>query len=466
MDDRKTFLGPKVRRLRQQHKLTQAQMADDLGLSTSYLNLIENNQRPVTVQVILKLAQAYDIDLAQFAADDEAAAQTRVREIFTDPLFADLEISGQDIRDMGALSPQALDALDRLYDTLKAARESTNSDSKPLATTDQFTNEARDFLHSQLNHFPALETAAEQLWQEAGLKPGDLFTGLVRYIDERHGLNVRVLPYDVMGQTLRRYDYHGRRLLLNEMLPMPSRIFHLATQLAYFLHEELIDQQLELGRFTSAPSRNLARLALAHYFAGAVMMPYRQIHRAAETVRYDLNVLQARFQVSLEQVCHRLTTLQRNGERGVPFFMMRIDRAGNVSKRFAASGFHFSRSGGACPRWNVHDAFSAPGRVLTQVVEMPDRSRFFSLSMTVERPPIGSRFGGAHYALALGCDVGHARTLIYADGHDFEKVTPTPIGLNCRLCERLDCTVRAAAPQGKPVTVDAYRRETTPFSLS
>jgi predicted transcriptional regulator len=192
----------------------------------------------------------------------------------------------------------------------------------------------------------------------------------------------------------------------------------------------------------------LGRTALANYFAAPVLMPYRLFRDAAESTRYDVEVLKSRFGVSFEQVCHRLTTLRRAGAEGVPFHFIRVDIAGNISKRFSASGIHIARFGAACPRWNVYDAFGTPGMVRVQLSRMPDGGTFFCIARTTGHTNTFTTGGLPHRigqrAVGLGCDVRHATRLIYADGLNLgDPQLITPIGVSCRTCPRTDCAERA-----------------------
>ena len=327
-------------------------------------------------------------------------------------------------------------------------------------------DEVRDFFHEHSNCFPALEDAATEIWQGGDLEIGRLFSGLSDYLDRELTVRVKVMPVDVMGAIRRRYDRHGRRILLSEMLSPPSRVFQLAAQIGLIKYRALLDRTVGEAGFSGEAVGRLARVGLANYLAGAVMMPYDRFYRAVTAVRYDIEVLQARFEASFEQVCHRLTTLQRPGSKGVPFFMIRVDNAGNISKRFSASRLHFARFGGACPRWNVHDAFGAPRQILRQISEMPGEERYFSIARTVNKEGTGHRAPGQIYAIGLGCEIAYAAQLVYADGLDLgSEETAVPIGLHCRICERPDCDQRAFPPLQHKLTVDENVRGSTAYGF-
>ncbi|MFD1624778.1 helix-turn-helix domain-containing protein [Azospirillum griseum] len=471
--DKKAMLGPKVRRLRRDQGLTQAQMADQLGISPSYLNLIEHNQRPVTVPLLLKLGQNFGVDLQAFAEDEESRLVAGLREVFADPLFNGSDIKNQDFRELAAVAPTLGQAVVALYRGFRSARDDLQALSERVADREKLhlvqgsgfpQDEVRDLFQAHSNHFPELEDAADALWKDGNLERGDLYRGLVDWLNTQHSVRVRLLPSEVMGYAVRRFDRHSRRVLLSEMLAPSGRSFQLACQIALLRHRELLNRIVEAANLSDDEARRLARIGLANYFAAAVLMPYQRFHEAATAVRYDIEILRRRFDASFEQVCQRLTTLHRSGAKGVPFFFMRVDSAGNVSKRFSGAGFHFARFGGGCPRWIVYEAFRTPGKVHSQVAQMPDGTTWFSIARTVVKAGGGHRSPPQQFAIALGCDAHHAAHVTYADGIDLANTeAATPIGVNCRLCPRLDCSQRAFPPLNHRLIVDENLRGLSPY---
>ena len=474
--DKKIMLGHKIRRFRQDQGLSQTQMAEQVGISASYLNLLEHNQRPVTVPLLFRLGQAFDVDLREFAEDEEAQLAAGLSEVFSDPLFEGQAPRSQDIRDLAAASPPAAQAVLTLYDAYRKLWEDAQALTHSMADRDKVPasdgasfpgEEVREFQQAQSNHFPDLEVAAEQFWQDAEVHQDDVYRGLVEHLDSVLGIRVKVMPIEVMQDTLRRYDHHGRRVLLSEALPSAGRVFQLAAQLALLSYGESLDRVVERAGLQSDDAKRLLRIGLANYFAGAVMMPYERFLAAAVDLHYDLDLLQHRFNASFEQVCHRLTTLQRPGARGVRFFFIRVDNAGNVSKRLSGGGFHFARFGGTCPRWIIHDAFRSPGLIHTQVAEMPDGTAFFTIARTLDALGGWQHALQPQFAIGLGCDLKDAGVLVYADGLNLKKPSPvTPIGVSCRVCERLDCVQRAHPPLNHRLRVEEHVRRTTPFAFA
>lgn len=461
--ERKLYLGGRLRRLRRELGLNQSAMAGEIGVSPSYLNHLERNQRPVTAQVLLRLAQVYDVDLRAFAAEGaEGTGIDQLGEIFADPMFADLQIPRYELLEVADNAPSVADAVSRLYAALVERRQAPAGGSPDEGSP--VTPEAwvRDHIQAQRNHFPFVEEAAETLAGALG-DPSGIFEALKRRLREGFGIDTRVVPPEVLDPASQAYDFHRKRLMLSAMLRPESRTFGAAYHLALTEFGPMLNRMVETAGAPGAPARRLLHMSLANYAAGAIMMPYAAFLAAAERHRYDVDRLCADFGASVEQVSHRLTTLARTGARGVPFFMLRVDAAGNVSKRFAGESFPFSRFGGTCPRWNLHAAFQTPGRVATQIVETPDGARFFTIARTVDRAVRLDPRESAQLAIGLGCDVKYAPKILYADGEDLAKPYVTPIGPACALCPRLRCPQRAAAPAGHTLALNVDRKTISPY---
>ncbi len=466
-------LGAKVRAIRRQEGLTQARLASELGVSASYLNLIENGRRPLTAPLLIKLAQHFDLDLATFAADGEARVTADLMEVFGDPLFDEAGLTQGEVHELAAAAPNAARAVVALYRQFQATRERslllasqvTDDDTAAVGRPLLPSEEVSDFLQRRGNTFPALEEAARELHEACGLIDFNRYERLCRHLEARHDIRVRVVPAQASGHTLRRYDPERREITVSEVLPPRSRHFQLAHQLALITLSDLLDQEAQHAELSSEGSRSLCRIALANYFAAAVLMPYEPFLAAAQEARYDIEVLGHRFRTSFEQVCHRLTTLRRPGAEGVPFHFLRVDIAGNISKRFSGSGIRFARFSGACPRWNVFNAFLTPGMIRRQVSRMPDGASYFCVARTVRSGTGGFHTAPSLYAVGLGCDISHAPQLVYADGMDLDSESATvPIGVTCRLCERTDCAQRAFPSVQRPLHVDEDTRGVSFYS--
>jgi predicted transcriptional regulator/DNA-binding XRE family transcriptional regulator len=462
------YVGPSLRRLRRDRGLTQSDMATDLDVSPSYIALLERNHRPLSAEVLLKLAQTYNIDMSSLA-DNGSDDALRLQTVLKDPIFADIELPSLEISDVVTNFPGIAEAFLRLFTAYQEEQlaladrgaEARSTAERGAEATDPVA-ESRRFLAARHNSFPLLDDAAERLAQ--AVKGHDSFVG---YLAARHGLRVRRVPPEVMVGSMRRFDLHRKEILLDDEIDGASQNFQLALQLAYMEMGKDIDAVLHDGSFATETGERLTRRALAAYAAAAVLMPYTAFAKAVEVRRYDVEALARQFSVSFEQTAHRLTTLQKPGQDRVPFFFIRVDEAGNVSKRLDSAGFPFARHGGGCPLWNVHHAFRTPRQIVTQWLELPDGQRFFSIARTVTAG--GGGFGRPRVdrAVALGCAEEHASRLIYTqDQPGVSAELATPIGVTCRLCHRTECTARSAPPIGRQILPDDIRRASAPFGFS
>jgi len=459
----KLYLGRRLKRLRRELGLNQSAMAAEIGVSPSYLNHLERNQRPLTAQVLLRLAQAYDVDVKSFAAEGgEGTGAHELAEIFADPMFGGIAVPRHELVEAADNAPALADAVSRLYAALVELRRQPAGESEEERTALAPEIWVRDHIQAGRNHFPYLEEAAET---QAGAlaDPLGIAEPLRRRLKDGFGIEARIVPPELIDGASQHYDLHRKRLMLSALLRPESRTFGLAYQVALIEFRPLIERMIEAAAPPDMATRRLLHMSLANYAAGAIMMPYQPFLEAAETHRYDIDRLCALFGASVEQVAHRLTTLNRGGTRGVPFFMLRVDAAGNISKRFAGEAFPFSRFGGTCPRWNLYSAFQTPGRVVTQMVETPDGQRFFTIGRTVERSVRLDPREESRLAVGLGCDANYARRIGYADGLDLNAPPVTPIGPACAICPRIRCPQRAAPPAGMTLTVNETRKTISPF---
>ena len=468
----KILVGHKLRRFRQSAGLSQTAMAEALDISPSYLNLLEHNQRPLTVSLLLKLGNSFDIDLKSFAEDDSPALLTDLADVFADPLLSGERVSRRELQDLVTAAPAAARGMLSLFQAYRKVRvqlEMSPGDGGREGAGNSPVEQVRAVLQQANNYFADLEQAAETCRTTilgASGDAGSLLEKLTEYAGERLGLRVRIIPAAVMGTQLRRYDQHRREILISEALRRPQRAFHLLVQTALIEQGDVITSLSEDYDVTDMSARSLFRTTLAGYFAAAVMMPYDSFLESARELRHDLDLLGRRFGASFEQVCHRLTSLNAPNARGIPFFFIRVDDAGNISKRLAAGGMQFAKNGGTCPRWDVHKAFRTPDRMLFQAAELPNGQKFFTIARTVPRPWAPAGEAPPEFAVALGCEFHHARDLVYAD--DFEAVrrrTLDPIGIGCAVCERMDCAQRAHPPVGHEVKFDGHSRRIGLYDL-
>jgi predicted transcriptional regulator/transcriptional regulator with XRE-family HTH domain len=518
MSVRKILLGYKVRHLRRERGISQVGLAKRLGISSSYLNLIEHNRRPLTPPMLLKVSQIFEVAPEAFSGDEEEQLLTRLEEVLGDTLYQDRGIEGistGDSCELVATQPDMVQAFLTLYAAYREAHEDAQALSERLyddsylsnsvhevltlmttirsfseilhdnrglspeqrerffqimtEETEQLTqviNRLRDFsresgvshpmagkaaseeftnfIEGRGNYFTEIEDAAQDLRHKALSQDAGLHEGLVRGLMRDHGVAVTMVPWKDLGTAVSHHDQDSGKLLLSAELSPARQTFHVAQLAARLAYRKIFEACLADTRPTSAQSHGLGIDTLAKYLAGAVLMPYRSFRDAALELRYDIEALQYRFTTSFEQTCHRLTTLQRPLAHGIPFHFMRIDIAGNVSKRYSGSGMHIPRYGGLCPRWNIHTAFISPGTIQRQIAQMPDGSTYFCLARTISRQGIGYRMPMSHLAVGIGCEISHAHGLVYADGMNLDSQDAiTPVGAGCRFCDRNDCRQRA-----------------------
>lgn len=452
----KPLIGRTVRRLRQERGLTQQALAVRLGISPSYLNLIEHDQRAVTASLLIKLAEVLRTDLAALSGMEERQAEAGLREVFGDPLL-DQPVPDAELHALAA-QPAAARAVLALYRAWRVAHEDASGIALPSGRRLLLPHEeARDAFGERQNHFPSLEDVAESLALPAGPEGGD--APLAARLRERHGVSVRVGALD---GALRAWDGDARLLRVSERLPRESRAFHLAVQVALLELRDAVEAELAAIAPSSPEAAGLIRMALLNYAAGCILMPYARFTADAAELRHDVDLLAARYGTSWEQTCHRLSTLQRPNARGVPFFFLRVDPAGNVSKRFSAAGFPFARWGGSCPKWVVHQAFAAPGQVRVQVAKLPDGAAFLCFARSVQGVPGPWGEPPPSHVVAMGCDLAHADSLAYADGLDLDRAA-VGIGLSCRLCDREGCRSRAHPPLEHRLALDPALTPDSPY---
>lgn len=516
-------MGQAIRRLRRERGLTQSELAGRAGISTSYLNLIEHNRRPLTEPVGLSLARVMDLDPHELSSGEDARLLAALSETFRDPLFRSTAPPVADVAAMSQVPRSVQNAVLQLYRAYRAARDEARMLTERLASetlanapaaelrglvasirsfgeilhdhvdlpeaerqrflgmlvrdAEQLTElldrlhggdeandaslggkaaalaglagpgDASDFLEGRNNHFPLLEDAANSarrdiLGDGAARTDAPIFEAVRQLLEQRHGIGIRVVPNEVAASEPHEFDASAQTLSLSEILPHDERAFQAVRRLALVSGGRFLDRCLEQAPPPAAELLDVCREALADYFARAVLMPYDGFRTSAAEFRYDIDRLARRFDVGVEQACHRLTTLRRPGASGIAFHLVRVDIAGNVTYRFNGSGLRIARYGGICPRWNIHSAFLSPGRTHAQLAETPDGAAWFCIARTVGQPAAAAHMPASVAAIGLGCDAAYAPQIVYADGLELDGGPRTPIGVNCRLCSRADCAQR------------------------
>jgi XRE family transcriptional regulator, fatty acid utilization regulator len=474
----KAFMGVRLKTLREQQGLTQAALAASLKISPSYLNQIENDQRPLTVPVLLRLQAAHGIDLQLFSEDEGARRLSELQTVFSDAREAEA-VPQTEARMVASQLPSVSRVLLHLHKRARTAEDRLSSiaaGSDGDRTAGELTpplqpyEEVREFFYARHHHMAMLDERAEELYEAitggATVGGADLLARLRERLLSQHGITVReTVANRTSDQALRSYDAATRTISLATDMDPGQQAFQLGVQLAFLETGPLIDSFTTADAFKTSQARSLARLGFANHFAGALVLPNRRFQQAAEALRYDIELLSDRFGVSFETIGHRLSTMHHAPGRGIPFFFVRVDRAGNVSKRQSTADFHFSRHGGTCPLWNVYEAFSHPGTILTQLSRMPDGPTYLWIARTVEHRRGGYGAPRRIFAVALGCDARYADRLVYAKGLNLaDPDAATPIGAGCKVCDRADCAQRAFPPLGRTLQIDENQRGFAPYA--
>ena len=465
MSATKIYAGAKLRELRSRTQLTQKDFAARLSVSLPYLNQMENNNRPISTAVLLGLSQEFGFEITELQAADEARLMGDMKEALADPAFTGPTPALAELRFAASNAPSLARAFLDLHAAYRQTHERLASLDEALGREDARLKpspweEVRDFFHYCDNYIDAVDRAAENF--ASSVSPTLTLKAATIDVLSTKGITVT----DAADGQIRRYDPDTKTLSLSRYAAPETQTFQLLLQTALITQNALLDATLDLARFQTDEAREIAKIGLANYYAGAALMPYGRFLEAAQTTRHDLEILSTRFGASLEQVAHRLSTMQRPGAKGIPFFFVRVDQAGTITKRHSATTLQFARYGGACPLWNVHRAFELPGQFLRQLAETPDGVQYFCLARDVSKS--GGAWGAPvrRYAIGLGCEVKHASALVYADHMQLNQPEAfEPIGISCRICERQSCHQRSVPPLERQLKVDLNRRDVLPYQV-
>ncbi len=471
MATQKIFAGPRIRRIRTSLSLTQTDMALQLGISPSYLNLLERNQRPLTVQLLLKLASVFNVSPEELQGGGDAGSLAALKEVFTDPLLESELPGDMEILELSEIAPNASvaiaklhrayrESLDRLSDLTKLLNQTGHSQLPDEARLP--VDEVREKFETLPAHFPTLEDAAARI--RGMLKiDGDLFAALKAWLRSKHGIAVKLLPSRTMPNWRKKYDRHTQRLFLSERLSAQDQLLEVAIEVVLLAERQRIDDEVAYLKFSSNEADRLARFELARYAALALMMPYDATLELASQTRYDLEIISARFGVSFSHAVYRVITLQRRKKSGVPLFLLEVDQAGNTIRRSGARGFPLARFGGGCPKLVVHQAFANPGQVFVERVETPEGNQYVTVARTVMGPRAGFGERPRRTAFLLGFETSYTDDIVYCDalpagapgdGAETSAFGIVPVGPSCRLCERPGCLSRVHPPLTRPLGLD------------
>ena len=466
---KRIYAGARLRAIRKKTGIGQADMASRLNISVSYLSQIENDERPLTTAVLAALSRQFPADIDEFQVDDTARRVTQMRAVLDDPLFSLEEVEPHQFAKWADNNPQLVDRFIRLHAAYRGSEERLHMIDDTLADGAAGSGrlpweEVRDWFHEAGNYIDLIDKKAEAIASEMQSQAG--FAAVVQRLFRRHDVTLETGSQTDGKAPMIAYDRRKKHITLSGSAPQESRYFLVSHQLAALEMKDEIAAIAGSADLRSEESRRLISIGLTNYAAGALIMPYDRFRSAAREYRHDIERLCNRFMVSFEQACHRLSTLQRPGARGVPFFFCRVDMAGNITKRHSATRLQFARFGGACPLWIVHEAVAIPDKVLVQLAETPDGVRYVSMAKGLVKPSGNYSRAPRRYAVALGCEAEHARDFIYADGLDIlSPGTATPIGIGCRTCSRDNCDQRAFPPSDRAITINPDRRDMVPYQI-
>ena len=472
-----TNIGSRIRKERRSKGLSQSDLSKSLGISPSYLNLLESGRRTITVPLLIKIGNELGLSLKDLTVESNKRMLSDVMDVLSNEMFEDLDITNLETNEFIGNNPNIAKALLTLNDSYKSLRDDMQNRLEKM-DVDSAVKERKssrlpvevvsDFLQDNKNYFDTLERKAEELREKIGLRfgPGIGSTEIkfTNYLRSEYRNEVKIVPPEEDDKSIKRYNKKENILYLSEMITYTGRNFHLAYQIAYFDGTELIEKIIKDNKFYSEEVMPLLKISLMNYFAAALIMPYDDFLDSAKKYKYDVEILMHHYAASFEQITHRLTNMQRPGNEGVPFHFLKTDIAGNISKRFSLSGIHIPRHGGSCPRWNVYIAFLGPGKIHPQISRMPDGKVYFCIARAYEKGIERHGMPRSFVSIGLGCDMQYAKELTYSEGMDLQnKKLETPIGVSCRICPRVDCQQRAFPPIDKDLKLDINYRGASPY---
>ena len=459
-------IGPKIKAFRRQLGLQANKLSEQLGISPSYLNLIESGKRKIDGDLLLKVCEELKIELTDLTNKSDLNLANNLSELLGDELFEDLDILGPEVQDLVNTNPKIARALIKLGDNYKQKGQEIVSKVENISgkiidgRKTSFPGEVvSDFLQENKNYFSNLDKFADDIFNRIQIYNRATYMALCDFLKTEYGVKVKdVLPED--GKPFSKIYYKSQKELhLSDYVALETKKLYAAAQIAQEGAMVVIENYLSEFKFPSEESKKLTKVALLNYCGAAILMPYKLFHQECMKQKYDLELLQNTFACTFEQIAHRVTCLQDPKLPGIPFHFLRVDVAGNISKRFSLSGIEIPRYGGACPRWNVYSAFSRPGVIQAAVSKMSNGEKYVCIARTVEKG-VG-RYGKKKSILSigLGCQAKYAKDFVYTENLDLnDKKTEIPIGVSCRTCDRLDCSQRAFPPLHKKFDVDINNR--------
>jgi predicted transcriptional regulator/DNA-binding XRE family transcriptional regulator len=459
-------IGHKIKTKRRKLGVSQLDLSKKLSISPSYLNLIESGKRKVNVDLLIKLGSELNIEISDISKKIDTNLYQNLMDLLGDNLFENLDITNFEIKDLINTNPLIAKALIKLGDNYK--QKSQDIVSKVENISGKFIDNRKnsfpgevvsDFIQENENYFPKLEEFASNFFNKTQSNNRAGYSLICEYLINKHGIEVKDVVPDEKKPFTKQFDPNKKKFILSDYLSLESKKLYAAAQVAQLEANEIINEYLNSFSFPTEESRKLSNVALLNYTGAAIIMPYKPFYEECIKQRYDVELLQNTFATSFEQVAHRITCLQNPAMKGIPFHMLRADVAGNISKRFSLSGIEIPRYGGACPRWNIYAAFTMPGKINAAVSKMPNGEKYVCIARTVEKGVGKHGMFKSLLSIGLGCQAKYAKDFVYSDSLNLnDKKTETPIGVNCRTCDRMDCQQRAFPPLHKKFNIDLNKR--------
>ena len=466
MNQINTQIGHKIKAKRMKLGITQADLSKKLSISPTYLNLMESGKRKINMDLLLKMATELKVDVSDISKKTDTNLYQNLMDLLGDNLFENLDITNFDVKELVNTNPLIAKALVRLGDNYRKKNQDIVSKVENISSKfidnrkNSFPGEVvADFIQENENYFPKLEQYATELFKKIQTNERVGYTSICEYLLNKHKIEVKDVVPDESKPFTKQYDEIKKIFLVSDYLNLETKKLYAGAHVVQLEAGDIIDEYLNTFSFPSEESKKLSKVALLNYAGAAIIMPYKPFYDECIKQRYDVELLQNTFAVSFEQVAHRITCLQDPKMKGIPFHMLRADVAGNISKRFSLSGIEIPRYGGACPRWNIYKAFTMPGKINAAVSKMPNGEKYICIARTVEKGVGKHGMEKTLLSIGLGCQVKYAKDFVYADSLNLQdKKTETPIGVNCRTCDRMDCQQRAFPPLHKKFDIDLNKR--------
>jgi hypothetical protein len=459
-------IGHKIRTKRRKLGVTQIDLSKKLSISPSYLNLIESGKRKVSVDLLLKLSSELGIEISDISKKVDTNLYQNLMDLLGDSLFENLDITNFEVKELVNSNPLIGKALIKLGDNYRKKNQDIVNKIENISgkfidnRKNSFPGEVvSDFIQENENYFPKLEEFAIDLYNKIQANNRVGYSLISAYLSSEHKIKVEDVVPDEKKPFTKQFNPVKKTFLLSDYLTLETKKLNAAAQVAQLEANEIIEEYLNSFSFPNEESKKLSKVALLNYTGAAIIMPYKPFYEECINERYDVELLQNTFATSFEQVAHRITCLQNPKMKGIPFHMLRADVAGNISKRFSLSGIEIPRYGGACPRWNIYKAFTMPGKINAAVSKMPNGEKYVCIARTVEKGIGKHGMFKSLLSIGLGCQAKYAKNFVYADSLNLtDKKTETPIGVNCRTCDRMDCQQRAFPPLHKKFDIDLNKR--------